>query len=373
MIGLNFPADARLSSQFGALMGSDWLRVVLKPEFDLNAWLNDVHGRGMKGLGVIARESLYAPDATPDQGAGRLSYPEWLESIANASGMPSESAEMAHEAMSYNDAAQFYSERYGDKFDAIQAGNEADHVSPSSWTMTPDDLNSLLYAVNMHFPKSIVVGPGLVSGHPHYLDAVDLDLVDAIAVHPYGQRPYGCTDDWAGLPGNFGTVTDLLASYAYHNKPIWVTEVGLSTTECSHDMQARYCEAILKTLQGVVPVAFWFCADDAMVPEFGLYDDQGRPKPSAAAFIRASGGAHPEPSDGPTFQLGFGKWAAIEPDLLGRPLKNERNTGFAGWQIQPTSTGVLQWHANDGHIFVTHDGRVFRWTEGAPGSEEVPG
>lgn len=273
MIGLNFPADGRVNPQFGALLGAKWLRVVLKPDVDLTDWIARTHARGIQVLGLIARESLSG---------------------------------------SYNDTAQMYSDRYGNSLDALQCGNEADHESPSSWTMTPDDLNSLLAAFNMHFGLAEIVGPGLVSGHPEYLDNVDLDLLDGIAVHPYGQRPNN-VEDWAELPGNFGSVAGLLDSYRYHEKPIWVTEVGVSTKECTEAFQARYCEAILKSLslRSDVPAAFWFCADDQMVPEFGLYGYHDNPKPSAAAFMRA---AKEQPLPAPNYTVGPGVLAKMTED-----------------------------------------------------------
>jgi hypothetical protein len=250
-VGLNMPADARLAPQFGALLGAKWLRVVLKPEYDLTPWILDAHGRGMSVLGVIARESLAGP---------------------------------------YDETAALYKDRYGDLFEALQPGNEPDHYSPSSWTMLPDDLNNLLAAFNQHFPDAVIVGPGLVSGNPHYLDAVDLDLVDYVALHPYGRRP---NDDfeWQGTPGNFGTVSELLDAYDYHDVRYWITEIGVSSIEVSQTFQARYCEAVLTTLarDPRVENAMWFASDDAQVAEFGLYDDQGNPKPAAAAFIRAAG------------------------------------------------------------------------------------
>jgi hypothetical protein len=302
MIGLNAPADARLSAQFFDFNKSHWTRAVLKPEYDLTPWIDEHHRLGMSVLGVIARES---------------------------------------QTGSYEETAAFYRDRYGDALEALQVGNEADHESPSSWHMEPWELNELLAAFRQHFPDTTIVGPGLVSGVPSYLDNVDLAMVDAIAVHPYGQRPDN-VDDWSELPGNFGTVGALLDSYRPYGKPIWVTEVGLSTTECSPEFQARYCYAMLSTLnlRRDVPVAMWFCADDAMVPEFGLYDSNGSPKPSAAAFMRAAGGT--EPTSGPRFQLGFKDVADRHPMLIGKAKENEH--GFMqDLSIQWTENGILFW------------------------------
>ena len=180
LTGLNLPSDGRLAPKFAELLKARVVRVVALPNVDLTSWIDEAHGLGIKALLVIARES-----------------------IAD---------------MSFDDAARMYSERYP-FIDFVQPGNEPDHVSPSSWTLTPQDLNRLLVAFRAMFPTTTLVGPGLVSSHPEYLNGVALDLVDAIAIHPYGQRPNNA-ESWDELPGNFGTVDSLLDSYAYHGKRI---------------------------------------------------------------------------------------------------------------------------------------------------------
>jgi hypothetical protein len=289
VIGLNFPADARLAPQFGAFLGARWLRVVLLPEVDLTGFIKDAHSRGLSVLGVIARESF-------GEFLSREHWPieEWLESLRDPFSVAA--LDLGSPSGPYAPMLQQYAARYGD-LDAVQGGNEADHISPSSWTLIPAELNALLAEINQAFdPSMTIVGPGLVSGQPSYLDAVDLDLVDAIAVHPYGQRPN--SEDWSELPGNFGSVAGLLDSYRYHGKPIWVTEVGVSTHQVSEEFQARYCEAMIKALKlrSDAPVVTWFCADDLMVPEFGLYGTENNPKRSAEAFMHAAGAPEPEPT-----------------------------------------------------------------------------
>jgi hypothetical protein len=260
VLGLNAPADMRLAPNFFAMLGARWIRVVLLPDVDLTPWIQDAHSRGLKVLGVIARESI--------------------------------------DNMSFSEAAKLYSNRYGQSLSALQCGNEPDHESESSWTMTQSELNGLLATFDRIMEPDLLVGPGLVSGDPHWLDSVDTEnLMSAIAVHPYGQRPDNL-QDWSETPGNFGVVGSLLDSYRYHNRPIWVTEVGVSTTQVSHAFQARYTEAMLKALKlrSDVPVVTWFCADDAMVKEFGLYDINGSPKVAATSFMKVAGAQEPEPT-----------------------------------------------------------------------------
>lgn len=254
--GLNVPRDGSIPAQTAAFLGARWLRVVLLPDVDLTPWIEDAHARKLKVLGVIARESL----------VGR-----------------------------YDETAFLYAARYGN-LDAVQGGNESDHHSPSSWDMEPSDLNDLLAAINLHFPHTPIVGPGLVSGNPHYLDAVDLDLVDAISVHPYGRWPNN--QDWSELPGGFGSIAGLLDAYRYHGKPIWITELGVSTHQVSAEFQARYVSECVKSLKlrTDVPVVCWFALHDH--DGFGLQRDDGSLKPSATAFLTASG-HHSEPEPMP--------------------------------------------------------------------------
>jgi len=272
-IGLNFPGDMRLSPHFAAAVRSRWLRVVLLPDVDLTTWIDEAHELGIKIIGAVARESIGE--------------------------------------MTYEQAAEHYAELYDGRLDALQVGNESDHDSSSSWVMTPAELNALLLVFNEAFGFEIlIIGPGLVSGLPGYLLEVNLDLVDAIAVHPYGQRPND-SEDWSELPGNFGNVNDLLDGYAQFDRPIWITEVGVSTTECSETFQARYCMAMLSTLKQRtdVPVVCWFCADDAMVPKFGLFEVE--PKLAVAAFIEA---AEEDPVPAPNYTVGPGVLAKMTED-----------------------------------------------------------
>lgn len=255
--GLNFPADMRLAPQLGAGLGARVLRVVLLPGVDLNPWIDDAHERGLSALGVIANESLHDGD-------------ENLSSVQ---------------------AARLYAARYGDTLEYLQVGNEPDHVSASSWTMSPETLNHLMMVFGVEFPDTPIICGGMADGRPEYLDALDPDLYDLVGVHPYGQRPDD-DEDWSSTPGNFGNVQELLPRYVQHSggKRIAITEVGVSTREVSEAFQARYIEAMVGTLRAMpeVEMAIVFCADDEMVPEFGLFRADGSPKPSAAAFMRAT-------------------------------------------------------------------------------------
>ena len=79
---------------------------------------------------------------------------------------------------------------YGRRRARAQVGNEADLDSPSSWTMSPSALLALTYEVRDAMPDAALVAAGLASGsrdRPRACRDI-LDLVDYVAVHPYGRH-----------------------------------------------------------------------------------------------------------------------------------------------------------------------------------------
>ncbi|MDX1522446.1 MAG: glycosyl hydrolase, partial [Anaerolineae bacterium] len=140
-----------------------------------------------------------------------------------------------------------------------------------------------------------VIAAGLVSGNPAYLASVVESLAgrfpaDAVAVHPYGQRP---TVDWPSPWWGAGNLSDLLTDYQQTTSlPMWLTEAGVDTlTEAE---QAEYLQRLYETIKtqfsGQVEQVFWFCYSDAMASHFGLVDHDGRPKASYKALEQLTGG-----------------------------------------------------------------------------------
>lgn len=137
-----------------------------------------------------------------------------------------------------------------------QIGNESDHRSPSSWTMQADDFSRLLRDARDTLPDTVfLIAGGMVSGHPEYLDTVDLSHVDAIAVHPYAKGPEAA----AGL----------IREYQRFSKPIWVTEFGATLAdmphaspeerwECRRDYYSGMVRALAPLCEAVIP----FCWHD---------------------------------------------------------------------------------------------------------------
>lgn len=238
-----------------AAAGAGWVRSVLFAEPDLSGWLQCCDNAGLRVLAVVARESLYRPS----------------EPIP----------------MAFEEAAALYAARYAGLMHAWQPGNEPDIDSPASWTMAPAELNELLRAFRSALPDGHIVGPGLASGAASYLEGIDLDLVDAIAVHPYGQRP---DPEWPRANWGFSYVRDLLGAYRAYGKPIWVTEFGgpLGDFAGARERGEYYGRMAARlAAEPDVRVAFAFCWSDAMVPGFGLLDANG-PTPALISFRQAA-------------------------------------------------------------------------------------
>lgn len=230
------------------------VRLPLLPDFDARPWMMRCRETGLEIMAVIDSDSV----------AGQ----EWA------------------------DAAATYARKYADLVNYWQPGNEPDHESPSSWTLAPADLNRLLRVFRDALPDAYLIGPGLVGGEAkvRYLDGVDLSLVDAIALHPYGRRP---APDWPNPTWGTGYVDDLLAIYGRHlnwSKPFWITEVGLSVSEVSTALQAEYVKQMFPKLAEWKTVgALWFCWSDWMgVPKYGLHTINHKPRPALATFAEAA-------------------------------------------------------------------------------------
>lgn len=234
-IGLNVSRDGRHSADLVRSLGATWLRIVAMSDHDLSVYFRNCRQAGLKILLVLARESG-------------------------------------------GDYAR-YRNLYGGLVDAVQVGNEADLVSPSSWTMTQGELVALGKAARSAFPSIPLVCAGLASGHPEWLDGADLSWCNAVAVHPYAKDAPN-PSDLEDLPD----ADELVRAYQRFGKPILVTEWGWWGSE-----EGRATEEVRDMIgwagkTGDCEVFFYFATDDAMVTPFGLLDAKGKPKARAAAF-----------------------------------------------------------------------------------------
>jgi hypothetical protein len=164
--------------------------------------------------------------------------------------------------------------------------------------------------------------------------------VTYIAVHPYAKWP----KDNPATPEN-EDVIGVFEAYAYHNKPIMVTEFGWPSP--NWQAQGEWFSGMLNRMDDhpLIKGLINYCADDLMNPNFGLMS-WGTIKPSGHA-LRAyseSKGLMPRPTVPivPVFVLGFKEWHDIQPELIGDPIENEYG-GIHQWSQQLTTTGLLSW------------------------------
>lgn len=237
--GMNIPRDGSADPAHLAAGGVTWVRVVAHPDHDLTSYFGRLASYGIKVLLVLARES----------GGDPLGWER----------------------------------TYGDKVAAVQAGNEPDLDSESSWTMTKPELVAFGRRVRQAWPEHAVVCAGLASGHPEWLDGVDLSWCDAIAVHPYLKDAPNPNDieDLVDIP-------DLIDRYRRFGKPILITEWGWWGVDEDRAMQETTDAAAWMATTDDVEIFFYFCWSDAMVPPFGMLKANGSPKPRYAPWVMAA-------------------------------------------------------------------------------------
>lgn len=254
-LGVNVPHRGLMSIESAKRLGARWVRVVVVPDMFPSSLLQQYRAAGLSVLAVLAKESF-------PLGGG------------------------------YANMAEVYIKRHGNDVDAWQIGNEPDHESPSSWTLTQDEYAQLLAAVagpirRVH-PSATIVGAGGAHGDPNYFRRGDiLKWLDAIACHPYGQDADRCP----APAGNFGKASDLIGGYADLGLPVWVTEYGCDDrNDGTPEECARYVGALTAQFKHDprVQVATHFCVTDAMVAGFGLLADDSSLKVQGAAYKLAT-------------------------------------------------------------------------------------
>lgn len=179
-------------------------------------------------------------------------------------------------------------------------------------------------AIKAADPRATVISGGLAMGNPSWLSRVINSLggdlpVDAIAFHPYGQRP---DRNWPRPDWGFGYVGDLLNKYyqAGLRKPVWISEMGVKQEELEHNPEKvaeflnRYYRTITSQYRDKVPELIWFCYSDGMVPPFGLTEANGARKPAYFAYVRAASAYRPEPAEEEAVEV-----APPPPPGLGAP------------------------------------------------------
>ena len=184
---------------------------------------------------------------------------------------------------------QSWQSQLGQTVHKWQLGNEPDSTDPSSsWVMTQTQLSRLLAEGRAALGSNVtLIAGGLVSGQPGWLDSVDLSPVDAIGVHPYGQRP---SPDFPNPTWEFGNAADLINAYKRFGKPIWVDEYGavLGQFTDANQRGQYYGQMLTMAANNGCAAGIPFCWGDKMVPGFGLLDASDNPTPAYYAFQAAA-------------------------------------------------------------------------------------
>lgn len=236
----------------GLVGPGDYLRVVLTLDWTetLQRYVDQAHDLGLRVLGVLARESF--PDSVGLTGV----LEHWAYNLPRLS--------------------------------ALQVGNEPDHVSESSWTLTGCEVSQMIVAAHELTPFPLI-GPGLVHGDPAYLDTMTVqarNYLEAFAVHCYGLR---ATPNTPAPAGDFGYVGKWIADVRKvtgNRKPVWVTEYGSNSDEVGEAAQAVYLAALDRKLAQYRAPRMIFCYTDAMVPGYGVLRDDGTFKPVVSRLAR---------------------------------------------------------------------------------------
>jgi hypothetical protein len=197
---------------------------------------------------------------------------------------------------------------------AFQIWNEPDHPPKPGYEPTLREavfgrmMRRAYEAIKAVEANLFVVGGGLSAGNPSWLEEVIQSMggdlpADAIAFHPYGQRPHR---QWPRSDWGHGYVGELLNNYyrAGGNRPLWITEMGVKEEDLKNDKEQaaeflrRYYRLITNYYSNKVQQVIWFCYSDGMVPTFGLLDGTGRRKPVYNAY-REVAASRPRPQPQP--------------------------------------------------------------------------
>jgi hypothetical protein len=285
-------------------LGATWVRFVLKvngasPEALESAFRSEIYQQyttalregGIQILMILNNETVPDwPTHTPDANA-----PAWKEYLYR-----------------YEDRCRRIANHYQGQVAAFQIWNEPDFAAPRpdyDPTIPPGVFGQMLkrsYTAIKDVSADLrVITGGLVSGNAVWLEWVkgateNRLYADAIAVHPYGQRP---APDWPWPSWGFGTLKGLLQEYYKRSQPvpIWISELGTDDLNCQGGFPERAYDTLSRGMGRVVPVAFWFCWSDGMVSPFGLRDEGGKAKEAYRSYQKYAQSPANAPIS-PTFQ-----------------------------------------------------------------------
>lgn len=177
---------------------------------------------------------------------------------------------------------------------AYQIWNE-----PDIWlggNMTPaqfaDIMGPAAAAIKSANSSAIVVSGSSASGQPSWIGELRSAMgsgwnnVDKVAIHPYGKQPSPTCNIPEG--GGTGPLSPSINGYSSAGgKPLWITEIGLNTTNQS--LQAEYLTCFYQHVRNYhasqVENVIWFAWSDGMVPPMGIVTSGETPKPSHTTYF----------------------------------------------------------------------------------------
>lgn len=321
------------------------------------AELNDA---GFSSLLILTNESL---SGSPGSGASDADWDGYINRLASRAG------QLAQAFAQWRPAFQIWNEP-----DLTETSPGYDpRLRQAVFGRMLQACHAAIKAVD---PNLRVITAGLASGNPNWLQGVINSLggtlpADAVAFHPYGQRPEPA---WPDAAWGFGYVGNLVNGYRnVTSLPLWITEIGVRSNEvnvpiavaqrgnqqrfavgiANNEGQAEYLtrfyRAIVNNYSGAVKRVYWFCYSDGMVPPFGLLDGSGQPKPAYTAYRNLPPIAPPTRTYAAQYSdhnlpdtLLFGRTSAVSVTL--------RNTGNWTWPATGSNPVRLsyQWFTQDG-------------------------
>lgn len=254
-VGLNLTNDPTpYDPEQIALSGAKWVRFVGEEKFNNIDYIKECKKYGLSTLMVMTSDSKVGPD--------------------------------------WDSTAKFYYQNYGDLVDAFQIGNEPDDKNPNGFAAMlqgPKEFSKLLLTFRINMPNKFLVAGGMNNNPPKFLQDVDLQWVDAVGAHPYGQGLPDWPSPFYWARGHIGLVIDNYKRYMPIPKPIWITEFGMSEQAIGKENAPLfiYKELVYLIKRGDIDKAFFFCFSDNINPGFGLVDSEGKPKDSYHYFRSA--------------------------------------------------------------------------------------
>ncbi len=170
--------------------------------------------------------------------------------------------------------------RYASNLKYYESWNEPNPAGHSFWTGTDDEfyefMSLLVPRVRASNPAALILSPGIVGPDVEYLDGLITHfgvsnfstMFDLISYHAYSGR------NAEMIESKIDDVKRVLAKHGLDSKPVWITEVGMSTNINDPGQAGEYYASLLRyqasmvvkvyaqTIAGNVSSTFWYCLYD---------------------------------------------------------------------------------------------------------------